>query len=401
MKPPFFITIILPDVLLKYYKRYAYARKSLFLHTEIRYATMNKRIKTVWVLSIATMVLILCGQAYWLTTQYKLVTDIHIEQLKTACTEAIDKEQQWRYETMERGDTLENKIRKTYTIKFDCEKTSREADGKQVSSSVTFTLPGKKTRRILKDMSLDDAMDLQNRYIASNKRKFNKHYLDSLLTAAGHDTTYAFKSYKTNRCMVKPVFTTNGTFSKRLDIRYSTNPLEFEAVAFCIPVKPGNVLLSMGWQLAGSTVLVLVLAFCLAYQIKTIIIQKRIDSIRHEFMKNMIYEMKQPPTSEPTDSEAVKLGETDFFYSFNELRHGTDKTIITSRQAEILRLLAARKNEMVSREELLTEVWGDDSYANSMALNVQITYLRRALKPDSAVAIEAVIKKGYILKVKK
>lgn len=371
------------------------------MHTEICYATMNKRIKTVWVLSIATMVLILCGQAYWLTNQYKLVTDMRIEQLKTACTEAFEKEQQWRYETMERSDTLENKIRKTYTVKFDCQKTSREVDGKQVSSSVTFTLPGKKTRRILKDMSLDDAMDLQNRYIASNKRKFDKHYLDSLLTAAGHDTTYAFRSYKTNRCMVKPVFTTNGTFSKRLDVRYSTNPLEFEAVAFSIAVRPGDIISAMGWQLAGSTVLVLVLAFCLAYQIKTIIIQKRIDSIRHEFMKNMIYEMKQPPTSEPTDSEAVKLGETDFFYSFNELRHGTDKTIITSRQAEILRLLAARKNEMVSREELLTEVWGDDSYANSMALNVQITYLRRALKPDSAVAIEAVIKKGYILKVKK
>ena len=90
-----------------------------------------------------------------------------------------------------------------------------------------------------------------------------------------------------------------------------------------------------------------------------------------------------------------------FFYPFNELRHGSEKVIITSRQAEILRLLAARKNTLVSREELLTEVWGDDSYANSMALNVQITYLRRALKADPTVAIEAVIKKGYILKVKK
>ncbi len=55
----------------------------------------------------------------------------------------------------------------------------------------------------------------------------------------------------------------------------------------------------------------------------------------------------------------------------------------------------------MSREELLSEVWGDDSYANSMALNVQITYLRRTLKADPTVAIETVIKKGYILKVKK
>ena len=229
-------------------------------------------------------------------------------------------------------------------------------------------------------MSVNDAMDLQNRYVASNNRKFDKHHFDSLLTAAGHDTTQTMTFYQTRRCMVKPVFTVNGTFSKQLNVRYSSNPLEFEAVAFSIAVKPGETLSAMGWQLVGSTVLVLVLAFCMAYQMKTIIIQKRIDGIRHEFMKNILYEMKQPPAVEPTASEAVNIGETAFFYSLNELRHGAEKVIITSRQAEILRLLAGRKNEVVSREELLTEVWGDDSYANSMALNVQITYLRRALR---------------------
>ncbi len=362
---------------------------------------MNKRIKTVWALSVATMVLILLGQAYWLMNQYRLVTDMRVEQLKTACMEAIDKEQQWRYDTTEGGDTLENMKKKTYTIDFRSKKTSGKADSNYVKSSVTFILPGNKKRRVLKDMSINDAMDLQNRYIASTYRRFDKHNMDSTLTAAGHDTTQAFRFYKTNRCMVKPVFTVSGTFSKRLDVKYSSNPLEFEAVAFSIAVNPGEIISAMGWQLAGSTLLVLVLAFCLAYQIKTIIIQKRIDGIRHEFMKNMIYEMKQPPAVEPAASEAVNIGETAFFYSLNELRHGAEKVIITSRQAEILQLLAERKNTLVSREELLTEVWGDDSYANSMALNVQITYLRRALRSDPTVSIEAIIKKGYILKVKK
>lgn len=373
----------------------------LLLHTTKAYTEMNKRIKTVWALSIATMVLIICGQAYWLLNQYRLVTDMRVEQLKTACTEAIEKEQQWRYDTTEGGDTIENEIKKTYTIDFRSKKTSDKADSNYVKSCVTFILPGDKKRRILKDMSVNDAMDLQNRYVASNNRKFDKHHFDSLLIAAGHDTTQTMTFYKTRRCMVKPVFTVSGTFSKRLNVRYSTNPLEFEAVAFSIAVKPGEALSAMGWQLAGSTLLVLVLAFCLAYQIKTIIIQKRIDGIRHEFMKSMIYEMKQPPAVEPAASEAVNIGKTAFFYSLNELRHGAEKVIITSRQAEILRLLAGRKNEVVSREELLTEVWGDDSYANSMALNVQITYLRRALRSDPTVSIEAVIKKGYILKVRK
>lgn len=401
MKPHVSITRVLPDVLLKYYNMYARARNLLLLHTTKAYTEMNKRIKTVWALSIATMVLIICGQAYWLLNQYRLVTDMRVEQLKTACTEAIEKEQQWRYDTTEGGDTIENEIKKTYTIDFRSKKTSDKADSNYVKSCVTFILPGDKKRRILKDMSVNDAMDLQNRYVASNNRKFDKHHFDSLLIAAGHDTTQTMTFYKTRRCMVKPVFTVSGTFSKRLNVRYSTNPLEFEAVAFSIAVKPGEALSAMGWQLAGCIVLVLVLAFCLAYQMKTIIIQKRIDGIRHEFMKNMIYEMKQPPTVEPTASEAVNIGKTAFFYSLNELRHGAEKVIITSRQAEILRLLAERKNEVVSREELLTEVWGDDSYANSMALNVQITYLRRALRSDPTVSIEAVIKKGYILKVRK
>ena len=401
MKPHVFITRVLLKTLLKYYKMYARTRNLLLLHTEKTYSKMNKRIKTVWALSIATMALIICGQAYWLMNQYRLVTDIRMEQLKTACTEAMKKEQEWRYDIASKKDTLENRIKKTYTINFNRKTRASGANDKIVKSSVTFTMPGDKKRRVLKDIGMYDAVDLQDRYIASHRRRFDKHCFDSLLTAAGHDTTQAFSFYKTNRCMVKPVFTVSGTFSKLLDVRYSTNPLDFEAVAFSIAVKPGEIISAMGWQLVGSTVLVLVLAFCMAYQMKTIIIQKRIDGIRHEFMKNMIYEMKQPPAVEPTASEAVNIGETAFFYSLNELRHGTDKTIITSRQAEILRLLATRKNEVVSREELLTEVWGDDSYANSMALNVQITYLRRALKPDSAVAIEAVIKKGYILKVKK
>lgn len=380
---------------------YARAQNLLLLHTTKAYTEMNKRIKTVWALSIATMVLIICGQAYWLLNQYRLVTDMRVEQLKTACTEAIEKEQQWRYDTTEGGDTIVNEKKKTYTIDFRSKKTSDKADSNYVKSCVTFILPGDKKRRILKDMSVNDAMDLQNRYVASNNRKFDKHHFDSLLIAAGHDTTQTMTFYKTRRCMVKQVFTVSGTFSKRLNVRYSTNPLEFEAVAFSIAVKPGEIISAMGWQLAGCIVLVLVLAFCLAYQIKTIIIQKRIDGIRHEFMKSMIYEMKQPPAVEPTASEAVNIGKTAFFYSLNELRHGAEKVIITSRQAEILRLLAERKNEVVSREELLTEVWGDDSYANSMALNVQITYLRRALRSDPTVSIEAVIKKGYILKVRK
>ena len=98
------------------------------------------------------------------------------------------------------------------------------------------------------------------------------------------------------------------------------------------------------------------------------------------------------------DKEVYQLGYTTFDYTNNELRTQANKVMITSRQAEILRMLIKNKSSVVSRKQLLEQVWGDASYANSLALNVQITYLRKALKGDSSVKIESVMKKGYVLR---
>lgn len=96
--------------------------------------------------------------------------------------------------------------------------------------------------------------------------------------------------------------------------------------------------------------------------------------------------------------EQYVFGKTTFDYALNELRQANRKTLLTSRQAEILRLLARSPGQLVSRETMLEAVWGDVSYANSLALNVQITYLRRALSPDTSVEIVSLPKKGYVLK---
>ncbi len=75
--------------------------------------------------------------------------------------------------------------------------------------------------------------------------------------------------------------------------------------------------------------------------------------------------------------------------------HGETHSL-SVRQAEILQLLAENKGKMVERTMILEQVWGDASYANSLALNVQISYLRRILS-DPAVTITSVKKRGYIL----
>ena len=99
------------------------------------------------------------------------------------------------------------------------------------------------------------------------------------------------------------------------------------------------------------------------------------------------------------EDEMYAFGHSVFNYSTNEIRTGNSKVLITSRQADILRLLALNVNKTVSRDTLLDAVWGTASYANSLALNVQMSYLRRSLKNDPSVRIESLMKKGYILAV--
>lgn len=370
---------------------------------------MNKRIKTAWILSITTMALIFCGQAYWLYNQYEYSSQMNIDEAKKVCADALKKELYIRYyrENEKKEDKGKNKkgvekasdtIRQVIKIKINRVPVKGAKGVPKSETETEFHLSGKSKPVYTRGVNLDDTQEMISRYIAARERRLDKGRLTRLLAEAGLESAKDFRFYHTKHVMIEPRFGVTGTTGKKLSVTYSSNPLEFEAVSFSIGIPSWQILRAMAWQVAASVVLLVILCFCLAYQINTITIQKRIDGIRREFMKNMIYEMKQPPATEPTESEAIKIGRTDFYYSTNELRHGSDKVMITSRQAEILRLLAMHINETVSRETLLNEVWGDDSYANSMALNVQITYLRRALKADDGICIKSIIKKGYVLK---
>ena len=103
--------------------------------------------------------------------------------------------------------------------------------------------------------------------------------------------------------------------------------------------------------------------------------------------------------AETVEEEVYRFGETTFIYSNNELRTRSSRVLITSRQADILRLLAKNMGNVVSKEMIQEMVWGTVNYANSLAVNVQMTYLRHALQHDATVRIESVKKKGYVLRI--
>lgn len=340
------------------------------------------------------MTAIFAMQAYWLYNQYEYSSMVKAEELKQACTKALEEEKDIRIDKQEDGKDDSSYVRMQIVLKIDQSTKKTKEKDRQVKSTIRYTLPDTKKQMKVRNIDMTEGVELTSRYMASQEKRFDRNIFDSLLYADEGIKTDSFRFVKTNRCMIKPAFSVSGGLSKTLHMRYSTNPLEMEAVEMTVHVPASHILMLMSRQLAASIALLVILGFYMMYQIKTIMIQRRINAIRHEFMKNMIYEMKQPPAKAADDATAIKIGSTLFFYELNELRHGNEKVIITSRQAELLRILADSPNKVVGREVLLKEVWGDDSYSNSMALNVQITYLRRALKSDAALSIEAIIRKG-------
>ena len=94
------------------------------------------------------------------------------------------------------------------------------------------------------------------------------------------------------------------------------------------------------------------------------------------------------------------IGNTLFDSNLSTVTYNGVSHTLTARQTDILLLLSQNIGSMIEREQILKTIWGDDSNANSLALNVQITYLRRILEDDKSISIVSLKKKGYILQVK-
>ena len=102
---------------------------------------------------------------------------------------------------------------------------------------------------------------------------------------------------------------------------------------------------------------------------------------------------------QPTLPSRITIGQTIFDSNLSTIEYAGTVLHLSARQSEIFTILAQHIGQTVERSYLLEHVWGNDSYANSLALNVQITYIRKLLEPDTSISIVSLKKRGYILEV--
>ncbi|BBE17383.1 transcriptional regulatory protein rprY [Aquipluma nitroreducens] len=74
-----------------------------------------------------------------------------------------------------------------------------------------------------------------------------------------------------------------------------------------------------------------------------------------------------------------------------------DEVKLTTKEAELLRLLCNNANKVLERNFALKTIWIDDNYFNARSMDVYITKLRKHLKDDPKVEIINVHGKGYKL----
>lgn len=94
-----------------------------------------------------------------------------------------------------------------------------------------------------------------------------------------------------------------------------------------------------------------------------------------------------------------KVASFTFDYNRQMLMKDGAENKLTSKEAELLRLLCENMNKVLDRSVALNKIWYDDSYFNARSMDVYITKLRKYFKSDPQIELMNVHGVGFKLVV--
>lgn len=102
------------------------------------------------------------------------------------------------------------------------------------------------------------------------------------------------------------------------------------------------------------------------------------------------------PEGRPSATE-FEIGRYRFNAITQRLSYLGNETELSYRESEILRRLCENRNEVTLMQDILIELWGNDTFFNQRSLHVFITKLRHKLSRDEHIRIVNVRGIGYKL----
>jgi DNA-binding response OmpR family regulator len=91
------------------------------------------------------------------------------------------------------------------------------------------------------------------------------------------------------------------------------------------------------------------------------------------------------------------LSGTTLRYTALELITPAGKEKLTLREAQLLRHLMMNRNKSLTREQILTEIWGEDDYFLGRSMDVFISRLRKYLSSDPGLSLKTLRGVGFVL----
>jgi len=96
-------------------------------------------------------------------------------------------------------------------------------------------------------------------------------------------------------------------------------------------------------------------------------------------------------------NDEYKISDTVLKTNSLELICGNTREKLTLKEAQLLRYFIINKNKVLAREDILTEIWGEDDYFLGRSMDVFISRLRKYISEDKNLDIRTVRGTGFIL----
>jgi DNA-binding response OmpR family regulator len=107
------------------------------------------------------------------------------------------------------------------------------------------------------------------------------------------------------------------------------------------------------------------------------------------------------PVASTTRSKSMIIGNFEFFPDDLTLSVNETSRTLTLKESELIRYFASNANKILSRNEILENIWGSDDYFLGRSLDVFISRLRKYFKPDPNIKITNLHGIGFRFSVKK
>ncbi len=88
-----------------------------------------------------------------------------------------------------------------------------------------------------------------------------------------------------------------------------------------------------------------------------------------------------PPATTPV-SEGYQFGDVRVDFRSAEVFRGPDTIELSAREYQLLRYLIEHRNDVISRDQLLNEVWGYNAMPSTRTVDVHVAWLRQKIEPN-------------------